>query len=57
MYSDAFFPFSDSIVEASKINVKYITQTGGSARDDLVIKECDKYNMVMFFTGKRIFTH
>jgi len=57
VYSDAFFPFSDSIVEASKINVKYITQTGGSARDDLVIKECDKYNMVMFFTGKRIFTH
>ncbi len=55
--SDAFFPFSDSIIEASKIGVNYITQTGGSIRDDDVVEECNKRNIVMFFTGKRIFTH
>lgn len=56
--SDAFFPFPDSIaVAAASINVRYVTQTGGSMRDDLVIDECNQKNIVMFFTGKRIFTH
>lgn len=55
--SDAFFPFSDSITVASNIGVKNITQAGGSVRDDLVIEECDRHRMVMFVTGKRIFTH
>ena len=55
--SDAFFPFSDNIERAYKSGVKYIDQPGGSVRDDLVIECCDKYDMVMAFTGIRLFHH
>ena len=55
--SDAFFPFSDNIERAYKSGVKYIAEPGGSVRDDLVIECCDKYNMVMAFTGIRLFHH
>ena len=55
--SDAFFPFSDNIDRAYKSGVKYIVQPGGSVRDDLVIEACDKYGMVMSFTGIRLFHH
>ena len=55
--SDAFFPFSDNIERAFKSGVKYIAQPGGSIRDDLVIECCDKYGMVMAFTGMRLFHH
>lgn len=55
--SDAFFPFSDNIERAYKSGVKYIAQPGGSVRDDLVIECADKYNMVMAFTGIRLFHH
>ncbi len=55
--SDAFFPFSDNIERAKKSGVKYIAQPGGSVRDDLVIECADKYNMVMAFTGIRLFHH
>ncbi len=55
--SDAFFPFSDNIERAKKSGVSYVAQPGGSVRDDLVIDACDKYNMVMAFTGMRLFHH
>ena len=55
--SDAFFPFSDNIERAHKSGVKYIAQPGGSVRDDLVIECCNKYQMVMAFTGIRLFHH
>ncbi|MBQ7795695.1 MAG: phosphoribosylaminoimidazolecarboxamide formyltransferase [Lachnospiraceae bacterium] len=55
--SDAFFPFSDNIERAKKSGVCYIAQPGGSVRDDLVIECCDKYGMVMSFTGIRLFHH
>ncbi len=55
--SDAFFPFSDNIERAKKSGVKYIAQPGGSVRDDAVIDCCNKYNMVMAFTGIRLFHH
>lgn len=55
--SDAFFPFSDNIERAHKSGVKYIAQPGGSVRDDAVIECCDKYGMVMAFTGIRLFHH
>ncbi|MCH5337316.1 MAG: phosphoribosylaminoimidazolecarboxamide formyltransferase [Acetatifactor sp.] len=55
--SDAFFPFSDNIERAKKSGVKYIAQPGGSVRDDAVIECCDKYDMVMAFTGIRLFHH
>ncbi len=55
--SDAFFPFSDNIVRAFRSGVKYIAEPGGSVRDDLVIEAADKHNMVMCFTGIRLFHH
>ncbi len=55
--SDAFFPFSDNIERAHKSGVKYIAEPGGSVRDDAVIECCDKYDMVMSFTGIRLFHH
>ena len=55
--SDAFFPFSDNIERAHRSGVKYIAQPGGSVRDDLVIECCNKYNMVMAYTGIRLFHH
>ncbi|MBO4213170.1 MAG: phosphoribosylaminoimidazolecarboxamide formyltransferase, partial [Clostridia bacterium] len=55
--SDAFFPFSDNIERAKKSGVKYIAEPGGSVRDDLVIGACDKYGIVMAFTGMRLFHH
>ena len=55
--SDAFFPFSDNIERAHKSGVEYIAEPGGSVRDDAVIECCDKYNMVMAFTGIRLFHH
>ena len=55
--SDAFFPFGDNIERAAKSGVSFIAQPGGSVRDDNVIETCNKYNMVMAFTGMRLFHH
>lgn len=55
--SDAFFPFGDNIERAHKSGVKFIAQPGGSVRDDNVIATCNKYGMVMAFTGIRLFHH
>ena len=55
--SDAFFPFGDNIDRAYKSGVKYIAEPGGSVRDDAVIDTCNKYGMVMAFTGIRLFHH
>ena len=55
--SDAFFPFGDNIERAHKSGVKYVAEPGGSVRDDNVIETCNKYGMVMSFTGIRLFHH
>ena len=55
--SDAFFPFGDNIERAFKSGVKYIAEPGGSVRDDNVIATCNKHDMVMAFTGLRLFHH
>ncbi|NLE24454.1 MAG: phosphoribosylaminoimidazolecarboxamide formyltransferase [Clostridiaceae bacterium] len=55
--SDAFFPFKDNIDRAAASSVKYIAQPGGSVRDDEVINACNTYDMVMCFTGLRLFHH
>lgn len=55
--SDAFFPFGDNIERAKRSGVSYVAQPGGSIRDDNVIETCDKYGMVMAFTGIRLFHH
>ncbi len=55
--SDAFFPFGDNVERAKKSGVSYIVQPGGSIRDDNVIATCNKYGIVMAFTGMRLFHH
>lgn len=55
--SDAFFPFGDNIERARKSGVSFVAQPGGSIRDDNVIAACDMYDMVMAFTGMRLFHH
>ena len=55
--SDAFFPFRDNIDVASQFGVKYVLQPGGSTADENVINACDEYEMIMAFSGARIFYH
>ena len=55
--SDAFFPFGDNIERAFKSGVKYVAQPGGSIRDNDVIEACNSHDMVMAFTGLRLFHH
>lgn len=55
--SDAFFPFDDNIERAHRSGVMYVAQPGGSIRDDVCIERCNRYNMVMAFTGMRLFHH
>ena len=55
--SDAFFPFDDNIERAAKSGVKYVAQPGGSIRDQDVIDACNRHDMVMSFTGIRLFHH
>ena len=55
--SDAFFPFDDNIQRAAHSGVKYIAQPGGSMRDDIVINCCNENDIVMYFSGMRLFHH
>lgn len=55
--SDAFFPFDDNIERAKRSGVSYIAEPGGSIRDDAVINCCNKYGIIMAFTGMRLFHH
>lgn len=55
--SDAFFPFDDTVKEASKYGIKAIIQPGGSLRDEDSIIACNENNMTMVMTGIRHFKH
>ncbi len=55
--SDAFFPFSDNIERAFRSGVSFISEPGGSLRDDLVIEAADSHDIVMSFSGVRLFHH
>ena len=57
LVSDGFFPFGDSIVEASKIGVTHVVQPGGSVCDVDVTNECDTRNICMTLTNVRAFHH
>ena len=57
LFCKYIFPFSDNIERAHKSGVKFIAQPGGSVRDDAVIETCNKYGIVMAFTGIRLFHH
>lgn len=55
--SDAFVPFRDNIDRAAASGARYVAQAGGSVRDGEVIAAADAYDMVMCFTGLRLFHH
>lgn len=55
--SDAFLPFRDNVDRAAQSGVRYVSQPGGSVRDDLVIAAADEYGMAMAFSGLRLFHH
>jgi phosphoribosylaminoimidazolecarboxamide formyltransferase / IMP cyclohydrolase len=55
--SDAYFPFSDSILEAVGAGATSIIEPGGSVRDSEVIEAADKNNIAIVFTGIRHFRH
>ena len=57
LFSDAFFPFKDSIEEAHKWGIHYVVQPGGSIKDPEVIAACDEFNMAMIMSGERHFRH
>ncbi len=57
MASDAFFPFPDCVEIADHAGVKAVIQPGGSIKDELSIKYCNKAGMVMVMTGTRHFKH
>ena len=55
--SDAYIPFRDNIDRASRSNVQFVAQTGGSAADKGVTEAADEYGMAMVHTGLRLFVH
>lgn len=55
--SDAFFPFADNIERAHQSGVSYVAEPGGSIRDADLINLCNRYHMVLCFTGIRLFHH
>ncbi len=57
LFSDAFFPFRDSIEEANKWGIQFVVQPGGSIKDQEVIDACNEFGMAMTMTGERHFRH
>ena len=55
--SDGFIPFRDNIDRAARSGVSYVVQPGGSIRDDDVIAAANQLDMVMAFSGLRLFHH
>lgn len=55
--SDAFIPFRDNIDRASRTNIQYVVETGGSLRADAVITAANEYGMGLIHTGIRSFLH
>lgn len=55
--SDAYFPFSDGLLEAINVGATAVIQPGGSIRDEDVIKAANEHHVTMVFTGIRHFRH
>ena len=55
--SDAYFPFSDGLLEIASHGINAVVQPGGSVRDDEVIAAANEKNVAMVFTGIRNFKH
>ncbi|MEM7674144.1 MAG: bifunctional phosphoribosylaminoimidazolecarboxamide formyltransferase/IMP cyclohydrolase, partial [Verrucomicrobiota bacterium] len=57
MCSDALIPFPDGLIAAADAGATACIQTGGSVRDDAVIKAANARGMAMVMTKKRHFKH
>lgn len=55
--SDGFFPFPDCVEAAASAGITAIIQPGGSLKDRESIDACNKFGIVMIFTGMRHFRH
>ncbi len=55
--SDAYFPFSDGLLEAVRAGATAVIQPGGSVRDQEVIDAANEHHIAMIFTGMRHFKH
>jgi len=57
LFSDAFFPKTDSVITAAELGIRHIVSPGGSIADEDVIKAADEKRVAMIFTGIRHFRH
>ena len=57
LFSDAFFPFRDSLDKLAETSIKTVVQPGGSLRDNEVIDACNEHGISMLFTDVRCFKH
>jgi phosphoribosylaminoimidazolecarboxamide formyltransferase / IMP cyclohydrolase len=57
LISDAFFPFSDSVLLCASAGITSIIQPGGSIKDEDSIVACNDNKISMVFTGIRHFRH
>ena len=55
--SDGVCPVVDNVYVAAQGRIAAIIQSGGSNKDDEIIKAADKYNIAMITTGMRHFKH
>ena len=55
--SDGLIPFRDNVDRAAQTGVRYIWQPGGSLRTDEVVAAADEHDMLMTFSGLRLFHH
>ena len=55
--SDAFFPFTDAVEKASKENIQWIVQPGGSIKDSQIIQKAKELKINLILTGQRHFLH
>lgn len=55
--SDAFFPFTDSLVLAKEAGISCIVQPKGSKRDSEVVAKANELGLALVFTGERHFRH
>ena len=55
--SDAYFPFSDGLLQIVEAGAVCVIQPGGSIRDNDVIEAADANDIAMIFTGYRHFKH
>jgi len=55
--SEALFPEPDSVIALSNAGIRVFAETGGSIKDNDIIKVANERNMVGIFTGERWFSH